>query len=276
MSAPTIAVVTAGLSEPSSTALLADRLLEAVQARLRPTGAEARAVRIDLRGLAHGIADHLTMGFPSGKLAAALDALRGADAVIAVTPTFKASYTGLFKSFWDLVEDGELDGVPTLLAATGGTARHSLMIDVAMRPLFAYLRADAVPTGVFAATDDFGADESLQRRIDRAAGELAERIRRRTGEPAHDVAPAAAPAGPAEPGAVETRSAAGEELSPAPRPLRSEETAPGDPALTAPSGDESSPDPARAASGTASHRTAHRASGLPPLRVTPFEQLLRQ
>jgi FMN reductase len=234
MSAPTIAVVTAGLSEPSSTALLADRLLEAAQARLRPAGAEARTVRIDLRGLAHGIADHLTMGFPAGKLAAALEALRGADAVIAVTPTFKASYTGLFKSFWDLVEDGELHGVPVLLAATGGTARHSLMIDAAMRPLFAYLRADAVPTGVFAATDDFGADESLQRRIDRAAGELAERIRRRAGSPEHDAAPAAA-------------ATASEEPSTA------------------------SDEPEAAGAGP-----SRRASGLPPLRVTPFEQLLRQ
>ena len=242
MSAPSIAVVTAGLSEPSSTALLADRLLEAVQARLRPVGKETRPVRIDLRGLAHGIADHLTMGFPSGKLAAALDALRGADAVIAVTPTFKASYTGLFKSFWDLVEDGELDGVPALLAATGGTARHSLMIDAAMRPLFAYLRADAVPTGVFAATEDFGADESLQRRIDRAAAELAERILRRAGEPEHDVVPTAAP-------------------------VASDGPDPTEPGPTEPSAD---------GPGTDGTGPSHRASGLPPLRVTPFERLLAE
>ena len=79
-----------------------------------------------------------------------------ADAVIAVTPVFSAVYSGLFKMFFDVLEDGTLEGKPVLIAATAGTARHSLVLDFAMRPLFAYLRADVVPTGVFAASSDFG------------------------------------------------------------------------------------------------------------------------
>ncbi len=109
-----------------------------------------------------------------------------ADAVIAVTPVFSASYSGLFKSFFDVLEDGTLAGKPVLIAATAGTARHSLVLDFAMRPLFAYLRADVVPTGVFAASSDFGSGAgvgvgggSLSTRIDRAAGELADQVLRR-------------------------------------------------------------------------------------------------
>jgi FMN reductase len=71
-----------------------------------------------------------------------------------------------------------------LIAATAGTARHSLALEHALRPLFAYLRAVVVPTSVFAATEDFGGAErtDLQRRIDRAAAELADEVVRR--EPA--------------------------------------------------------------------------------------------
>lgn len=172
----TLVVVTAGLSEPSSTALLGERIADSVLARLRSEAHEVEVETVSLRGLAHGIADYMTMGFPSGEVGRALDTVRSADALIAVTPTFKAGYTGLFKSFWDLTDDDDLVGVPTVVAATGGTARHSLVIESSLRPLFAYLHADVVPTGVFAATDDFGADDSLQHRIDRAGAELADRI----------------------------------------------------------------------------------------------------
>jgi FMN reductase len=117
-------------------------------------------------------------GFPSRALEEAIDTVVGADAVIAVTPVFSASYSGLFKSFFDVLEKDALGGKPVLLAATAGTARHSLVIDYAMRPLFAYLRAFAVPTGVFAATEDFGSTHAgaLSERIERAARELADLV----------------------------------------------------------------------------------------------------
>ncbi len=67
--------------------------------------------------------------------------MTGADGVIAVTPVFTASYSGLFKSFFDLIDPTALTGTPVLIGATGGTARHSLVLDHALRPLFAYLRA---------------------------------------------------------------------------------------------------------------------------------------
>ena len=89
-----------------------------------------------------------------------------------VTPVFAASYSGLFKTFFDVLEPEVLDGKPVLVAATAGTPRHSLVLEHALRPLFSYLHAVVVPTGVFAATDDFG-HPGLEARIERAAGELA-------------------------------------------------------------------------------------------------------
>ncbi len=168
----TLAVVTAGLSEPSSTRLLADRLTGAVTAQLRSAGHDVLVEVVELRPLAHALADNMLTGFPSGALSDAVSTVTRADAVIAVTPIFSASYSGLFKSFFDVLDPSALEGKPTLIAATAGTPRHSLALDHAVRPLFTYLHAVVVPTGVFAATADF-ADRRFAERVERAAGELA-------------------------------------------------------------------------------------------------------
>ncbi|WEH16021.1 CE1759 family FMN reductase [Streptomyces sp. VNUA24] len=163
-----LVVVSAGLSVPSSTRLLGDRLAAAVVAQ----DASVEVQVVELRELAVEIAHHLTNGFPGRKLAAALDAVAGADGLVVVTPVFSATYSGLFKSFFDVLDRDALAGKPVLVAATGGSARHSLVLEHAMRPLFAYLRAVVVPTAVYAASEDWGA-EGLAGRIERAAAELA-------------------------------------------------------------------------------------------------------
>ncbi len=171
-----LVVVTAGLSDPSSTRLLADLLGDASLGALAQRGEEASLEVVELRPLAHALTDHLLTGFATGDLVAALRSVAEADAVIAVTPVFSASYSGLFKTFFDVLETGSLDGTPVLVAATAGTARHSLVLEHALRPLFSHLHAVVVPTGVFAASEDWGtggASGDLRRRIDRAAGELA-------------------------------------------------------------------------------------------------------
>ncbi|HEY2057091.1 MAG TPA: FMN reductase [Amycolatopsis sp.] len=173
MTARTIAVVTAGLSQPSSTRLLADRLAEATRAALGP---ETTVEVIELRDVAVDVTNNMLTGFPSPRLREAIDTVTRADGLIAVTPVFTASYSGLFKSFFDVLDKEALDGKPVLLAATGGTERHSLVLDFALRPLFAYLRAMPVATGVYAASSDWGsvaATGALQQRVERAAGELA-------------------------------------------------------------------------------------------------------
>lgn len=165
-----LVVVSAGLSVPSSTRLLGDRLAAVAAGR---TSADVQV--IELRDLAVEIAHTFTNGFPGRALTGAFDAVAGADGLIVVTPVFSASYSGLFKSFFDALSVSEPDalaGKPVLIAATGGTARHSLVLDHALRPLFAHLRAVVVPTGVYASSEDWGA-EGLDGRIERAAGELA-------------------------------------------------------------------------------------------------------
>ncbi|PAU92445.1 hydroxymethylpyrimidine ABC transporter substrate-binding protein [Kocuria sp. WN036] len=184
----TVAVVSAGMSDASSTSLLADRLAEAARDGL--AGTPVRIERVDLRPLAHAVADHLLTGFPGPELRTALDTVAGADALIAATPTYKASYSGLFKSFFDLVDDAALEDVPVLVAATGGTARHSLMLDTAMRPLFTHLKALVLSLGVYAATEDW------------AGGSLESRIRRASAQLARSIAPGAQAAGEVPAGAA--------------------------------------------------------------------------
>jgi FMN reductase len=180
MTTRTLAVVSAGLSTPSSTRLLADRLTAATVAALRERGEGATVEVVELREHARDLADDLVTGFANASLRAAIDTVVGADALIAVTPVFSASYSGLFKTFFDVLDKDSLTGTPVLLGATAGTARHSLVIEHALRPLFAYLRAIPTPTGVFAASEDWagtgGVDAELARRVDRAAGELADLV----------------------------------------------------------------------------------------------------
>ena len=175
-------MVSAGLSRPSSTRLLADQLSAAAVAAAGDLGVLLDTRVIELRDLAHEITNNMLTGFPPAALRDALDAVAGADALIAVTPIFTASYSGLFKSFFDVVDAGALAGKPVLIAATGGTVRHSLALEHAVRPLFAYLRAVTVPTSVFAAAEDWGgdtADGALRGRIERAAADLAREVARR-------------------------------------------------------------------------------------------------
>jgi FMN reductase len=180
-----IAIISAGLSQPSSTRLLADRLGEATARTLRDAGGDVTTTVVELRDLAHEITNTMLTGFATGDLKAAIEAVMNADAVIAVTPIFSSSFSGLFKSFFEVLEPHTLAGTPVLIAATGGTPRHSLALEYAVRPLFAYLQSVIVPTSVFAASEDWGstggANGDLAVRITRAAGELAEMVEGRRG-----------------------------------------------------------------------------------------------
>ncbi|WP_433275277.1 FMN reductase [Pseudonocardia xinjiangensis] len=190
MTSRKIAVVSAGVSVPSSTRLLADRLAAATASALRERAVDADVDVIELRDHGHELVDNVLTGFPGPSLAAALRSVTDADGLIAVTPTFSASYNGLFKLFFDVLEPESLAGKPALIAATGGTGRHSLVLEHAVRPLFAYLRALVVPTSVFSAPEDWGAGDrtaqSLDQRIARAAGELADLVAARPAQKAAD------------------------------------------------------------------------------------------
>lgn len=178
MTERSIVVVTAGIGKPSATRLLADRLASAASHALEAEGWTTTVTIVELRDHARDLTDHLLTGFPSPALKATIELVLAADGVIAVSPVYSASYSGLFKLFWDVIERDGLAGRPALLGATGGTARHSLVLEHAMRPLFAYLDAAVVPTAVYASSEDWGAggggtDEALSERIERAAGQFA-------------------------------------------------------------------------------------------------------
>jgi FMN reductase len=167
----TLAVVSAGTSDPSSTRLLADRAAERVRAAAASRGSIVTVSAVELREIAADVSTALVSQLISPKLQQAITALSEADGIIASTPVYKAGPSGLFTAFFDILDDELLIAKPVLLAATAGTARHALVADGQLRPLFAYMRSLTVPTSLFAAPDDWS-DPALSKRIDRAAVEL--------------------------------------------------------------------------------------------------------
>lgn len=172
-----ITVLSAGLGVPSSSRLLADQLAAAAERRLAGAGYEVTVDVVELRDLAVDIANNFVTGYAGPRLADVIADVEASDGIIAVSPVFSASYSGLFKSFIDVLDPKALDGKAVLLGATGGTDRHQLVLEYAMRPLFSYLRTRMAATGVFAGPQDWGNTDDggspLAERIDRAAGEFA-------------------------------------------------------------------------------------------------------
>ena len=172
-----ITVLSAGLGVPSSSRLLADQLAASVERRLAAAGYSVAVDVVELRDLAVDIANNFVTGYAAPRLAEVIAGVADSDGIIAVTPVFSASYSGLFKSFFDVLDPKSLEGKAVLLGATGGTDRHQMVLDYAMRPLFSYLRTRTAATGVFAGPQDWGSTDDggspLSVRIDRAADEFA-------------------------------------------------------------------------------------------------------
>lgn len=173
-----LVVITAGLSTPSSTRQVADKIAASVQAAVTTRGEALDIQVVELSELINDLAQVMSTGMGTSRLDEVKRQLSAADGLVTVTPIFKASYSGLFKMFFDALDTDAINGMPTIIAATAGTARHSLALDFAVRPLLVYLRADVVPTALFAATEDFGGEEgaSFGDRANRAASELADRM----------------------------------------------------------------------------------------------------
>jgi FMN reductase len=166
-----LVVVTAGTGDPSSTRMLADRIAQRTADLAGRRGTELAARVIDLRELATEITAALVSQLVGPKLRQAVAALGEADGIVAATPVYKAGASGLFTSFFQILDNDLLIAKPVVLAATAGTARHALVVDEQLRSLFGYLRTAVVPTSLFAAPEDWG-DPALNKRVDRAALEL--------------------------------------------------------------------------------------------------------
>lgn len=166
-----LVVVTAGTSNPSSTALLAEKTRDGVARNAAEDDAALRISIIELRELQLEIGNGLVSGRGGWGIEQANATIAAADGLIAATPVYKAEPSALFSGFFQLLDRDALLGTPVVLAATAGTSRHALVVDGQMRSMFAYLRALVVPTSLFAASEDWN-DPALTRRIRRAAREL--------------------------------------------------------------------------------------------------------
>jgi FMN reductase len=166
-----LAVVSGGTSDPSSTRMLADRIADRVGSLARDRDEKVTVDVVDLRELAAEITTALVSGLMGPKMTGAIETLGAADGLIASAPVYKAAPSGLFSSFFHVLDNDLLIAKPVVLAATAGTARHALVVDEQMRSLFAYLRTMTVPTSVFASSEDWQ-DRALGKRVDRAAVEL--------------------------------------------------------------------------------------------------------
>lgn len=183
-------VLSAGASTPSSTRGLADGLARETRAALSARGRDVEVRTVELRDLAHDTLDLMLTRFPSERLGEVLDALRSADGAVVATPIYTIGPSALLSAFLQATDPSLWTGRPVLLAATGGTARHSLALDYAVRPQLAHLKARLTATTVFAATADLGSDgqgmedsEPLSVRIRRAGEELAAMMCARSAAP---------------------------------------------------------------------------------------------
>jgi len=90
-----------------------------------------------------------------GQARAIFDSVVNADVLVVGSPTYKGSYTGLFKHFFDLFDPASLRGKPVVLLATGGNDRHALIVEHQLRPLFGFFEAQTLPTAIYASDKDF-------------------------------------------------------------------------------------------------------------------------
>ncbi|MGW6461265.1 FMN reductase [Streptomyces sp. NPDC055078] len=145
-----VVAVVGGVRSPSKTTALVELMLQTLAART-----ETESTLIELHTLGPGLTGAMERDQLGGEAEAAVRAVEEADLVIAASPVFRGSYTGLFKHFFDLVDQYALAAKPVMLAATGGSDRHALVIEHAMRPLFAFLQAWTAPAGVYLSAGDF-------------------------------------------------------------------------------------------------------------------------
>lgn len=162
-----VVAVSGSLTAPSHTTALVEAITHAFGAAL-PIESHV----ITLHDLGPHLAGALTRKQLPPEAEVELQLIEGADLLIVATPVYRASFTGLFKHLFDFVDQYALVDTPVLLAATGGSERHALIIEHQLRPLFGFFQSLALPVGVYAHDSDFEnyriANEQLTERIDKA------------------------------------------------------------------------------------------------------------
>ncbi|RQU52090.1 FMN reductase [Burkholderia cenocepacia] len=171
-----VVAISGSLQRPSRTLALTDAIVAALGAAL-----PIETQLIELGEIGSRLAGALTRAQVPADLDALIRAIETADALVVASPVYRASYTGLFKHLFDLVRHDALIDVPVLLAATGGSERHALVIDHQLRPLFSFFQARTLPIGVYASESDFDryqiANPALRERIALAVARAAPQLR---------------------------------------------------------------------------------------------------
>jgi FMN reductase len=145
-----VVAVSGNLQRPSRTLALTESLLATLGAAL-----PIEAQTIELGEIGWQLSGTATRADLPAAVERQIRAIETADVLIVASPVYRASYTGLFKHLFDLVHHEALIDVPVLLAATGGSERHALVIDHQLRPLFSFFQARTLPVGVYASESDF-------------------------------------------------------------------------------------------------------------------------
>ena len=148
--------VSGGLNQPSKSAALAEHLLDLIANEI-----PCQQRLVEIGQIAPQLAGAVWRSQLPDAVEQQLAAVEQADVLVVATPVFRGSYTGLFKHFFDFIGQDALIDKPVLLAATGGSERHSLIIDHQLRPLFSFFQARTLPLGVYATDKDF-VDYQLQ------------------------------------------------------------------------------------------------------------------
>lgn len=145
-----VVAISGGVQQSSKSTVLAEHLLHLMAQKLP---VEPRLTVLGT--LVPQLAGTTWRAQVPGVVEQALEEVEQADVLVVVTPVFRGSYTGMFKHFFDLIHQDALIDKPILLAATGGSQRHALMIDHQLRPLFSFFQARTLPLGVYATDSDF-------------------------------------------------------------------------------------------------------------------------
>jgi len=173
-----ITTISAGLSNPSSTS----RLTKSIENEIHNQHSDTKINSYELKEYGHEILDRMFTGFNSEHLDNMIKTVEQSDGLILNTPIFNTGPSGLFKSFLDILEPTKFDGMPVVLAATGGSERHSLSVEYNIRPIMTYFRMEPTTTSIYASSNDWAlnGEDSLSRRIERAVAELSSRLNNTT------------------------------------------------------------------------------------------------
>ena len=166
-------------TEGSRTLALAELVTTALAAR-----AAVEVSRVDVYGLGPGFTGAVGREDVPPDVEARLARVEGADLLVVAVPVYRAAYPGMFKHLFDLVHQHALVGTPVVLTATGGSARHALVVEHQLRPLFAFFRALVAPVALYASPADLGdagADPELLLRVEDALDDVVEVLRARAG-----------------------------------------------------------------------------------------------